>query len=92
MKRKFFNFFHFWSLAKGTIDTFFVLYNWAKTFVSPEKLYEMFFIQKNKFGQTPFYITMTYDFFKKNEWESLLTRVSVSLSIIDFKKLLLERS
>ena len=51
----------------------------------------MFFIHKNEHGDTPFYFTMVYDGLKNNEWESLLKRVSGSLSNIDFSKLLLEK-
>ena len=86
------NLFHLWATVRGTIDTFFVLSDWAETFVSHEKLNEMFFNQKDEHGETPFYITMLMDTLKKNTWESLLRRVSGSLSTIDFKTFLLERN
>ena len=86
------NFFHYWSKVKGNIYTFIVLSDWAKTFMSHEKLHEMFFIQKDEFGESPFFATMINGELNKTGWKSLLTRVSGSLSNIDFNKLLLEKT
>ena len=48
--------------------------------------------QKDFDGDTPFNIAMENDRIKKDFWESLLTRISGSLSNIDFKKLLQDKN